>query len=450
MDCGFLRAAWKWAHGGEGKRARNQLLTCGLRHSQVGAPSVRLNTVIRNLLGVINIVVEDLELVNEGVVIHLRPRAHKPRCGRCGRRCPGYDRRPPRRWRHLALGRWPFWLEYAPQRVECSRCGVTVEEVPWAAHGSRFTKEFEEMTAYLAQRMDQTAVRLLMGINWRSVGAIVARVVKERLDPQRLENLYVIGVDEISFRRHHNYITVVVDHARRRVVWTGEGKSSDTLERFFAELGADRSARITTATIDMSQAYITVLQDRAPQAQIIFDRFQVQRLASDAVDEVRREQVRDAKGTDQAGWIKDTRFALLKNPWNLTGMERLRLSAVQQHNRPLYRAYLLKETLAKTLDYLKLGRAKKALGQWLSWAARSRPAPFVKLAKTIKRHKDGILAYIPSRQTNGLTEGLNNKTRLITRRAYGFHSAEALEAMIHLCCGGIALNPPLPSPTFTS
>ncbi len=410
---------------------------------------MRLNTVIRKLLGVINIVVEDLELVPEGLVIRLRPRTRKPRCGKCGHRCPGYDRSPPRRWRHLALGRWPFWLEYAPRRVECRRCGVTVEQVPWAAHGSRFTREFEEMTAYLAQRMDRTAVCLLMGIDWRTVGTIVARIVQERLDPQRLENLYVIGVDEISFRRHHNYITVVVDHARTRVVWTGEGKSSETLERFFAELGPERSRKIETATIDMSPAYINVLEERAPQAQIVFDRFHVQRLASDAVDEVRREQVRQVKGTDDATWIKGTRFALLKNPWNLTGLERLRLSAVQRRNRSLYRAYLLKETLAKTLDYLQLGRAKKALGQWLSWATRSRLKPFVKLAQTIKRHKDGILAYIPGRQTNGLTEGLNNKTRLITRRAYGFHSAEALEAMIHLCCGGITLNPPLPSPTST-
>jgi len=305
------------------------------------------------------------------------------------------------------------------------------------------------MTAYLAQRMDRTAVRLLMGIDWRSVGTIVARIVTERLDPQRLENLYVIGVDEISFRRHHNYITVVVDHARKRIVWTGEGKSSETLGRFFTTLGPERSQKIEAATIDMSQAYISVLKERAPQAQIVFDRFHVQRLASDAVDEVRREQVREAKGTEQSAWIKDTRFALLKNPWNLTGIEQLRLSAVQRHNRPLYRAYLLKETLARTLDYLQLGRATKALGQWISWATRSRLKPFVKLAKTINRHKDGILAYIPSRQTNGLTEGLNNKTRLITRRAYGFHSAEALQAMIHLCCGGITLNPPLPSPTST-
>lgn len=191
---------------------------------------------------------------------------------------------------------------------------MIVEQVPWAAHGSRFTREFEEMTAYLAQRMDQTAVRLLMGINWRTVGTIVARVVAERLDRRRLEDLYVIGVDEISFRRHHNYITVVVDHARRRVVWTGEGKSSETLERFFTDLGPERSAQIKTATIDMSPAYISVLQDRAPQAEIIFDRFHVQRLASDAVDEVRREQMRESRGTDQAGHSCHASCSLLIPP----------------------------------------------------------------------------------------------------------------------------------------
>lgn len=406
-----------------------------------------MNTVVRKLLGVSSIVVEELELEEEGLVIHLRPRSGKPRCGKCGHRCPGYDRSPRRRWRHLALGRWPFWLEYTPRRVHCRRCGVTVEQVPWAVHGSRFTKEFEEMTAYLTQRMDRTAVRLLMGIDWRTVGTIVTRIVKERLDPHRLENLYVIGVDEISFRRHHNYITVVVDHLRKRVVWTGEGKGADTLERFFDALGPERTKQLRTATIDMSPSYISALERHAPQAEIIFDRFHVQRLASVAVDKVRRQQVRELQGTDEGRFIKWSRYALLKNPWNLTGLEKLRLSEVQRHNRPLYRAYLLKETLARALDYFDLGRATKALDEWISWASRSRLKPFVKVAQTIKKYKAGILAYIPGRQTNGFTEGLNNKIRLITRRAYGFHGAESLKAMIHLCCGGITLDPPLPSPT---
>jgi transposase len=358
-------------------------------------------------------------------------------------RCPGYDTCGTRKWRHLSLGRVPIWLEYAPRRVSCRKCGIITEKVPWAAHLSRFTLEFEEMVAYLSQRMDRSAVRTLMGINWRTVGTIVQRIVAERLDPKRFDNLYVIGVDEISFRRNHEYVTVVVDHAKRRVVWTGEGKSSDSLKRFFDELGPERAMQIKTVTLDMSAAFIAAVREAAPQAELIFDRFHVQKLAGEALDEVRRSLVRI--GGTLAQFIKNARWALLKNPWNLTQREGEKLRDVQRTNRPLYRAYLLKETLAKALDYLQPGRAAKALDDWIAWAKRAHLAPFAKLAKTIQEHRDGILAYIPQRLSNGLTEGLNNKTRLITRRAYGFHGYRALAAMIHLCCGGIPLDPPLPA-----
>jgi transposase len=332
------------------------------------------------------------------------------------------------------------------RRAECPEHGVVTERVPWANHESRFTTEFEELTAYLAQQMDKTAVCTLLGINWRTVGTIVARIVKTRLDPKRLENLYVIGVDEISFRRHHEYVTVVVDHAKRRVVWTGEGKGADTLKKFFDELGEERSKRITDVTLDMSAAYIAAVRDRAPQATLTFDRFHVQKLANEALDEVRRAEVREAVG-EKTSFIKKARWALLKNPWNLTRKQGQKLREIQQNNRRLYRAYLLKESLAKVLDYLQPGRASAALEDWLRWARRSRLKPFVKLAGTVAKHAEGILAYVKTRLTNGLTEGLNNLIRLITRRAFGFHSAGALQAMIQLCCGGIVLNPPLPSPT---
>jgi transposase len=406
---------------------------------------VRVTTVLRKLLGVTGLWVEGVSFEEDGLVVEVRPSWRRRRCGQCGQRARVKDRRPSRRWRHLALGRIPIWLRYAPRRVACSSCGVVGEKVPWAAHNSRFTLEFEEMTAYLAQQMSQTAVRLLLGIDWRTVGSIVARVVQERLDPKRLEDLYVIGVDEISYRRHHHYLTVVVDHARRRVVWTGEGKSQTTLAAFFEELGAERSEQLTHVVMDMSEAYRSVVEEKAPQAEIVFDRFHVQRLASDAVDEVRRQQVRAHAGAGYAAILKYSRWALLKNPWDLTRREKDKLRDIEQNNQPLYRAYLLKEMLADCLDYHQPKRATEKLEQWLRWASRSRLKPFVKLARTIRRHKDRILAYVKTRLTNGLTEGLNNKVRLIMRRAFGFHSADAVMSMIHLCCGGIRLDPPLPS-----
>jgi transposase len=412
-----------------------------------GGSPVRVTTVMRKLLGCRELIVTSVGFGEEGLVLDVKPRWRRPRCGQCGRTRSGHDRSAPRRWRHLSLGRVRFWFRYAPRRVNCRLCGVITERVPWAAHDSVFTRDLEEMTAYLAQRMDKTAVRKQMGINWRTVGTIVKRIVSERLDPARLEDLYVIGVDEISFRRHHEYLTCVVDHLKGRIVWAGEGKSGDTLRRFFDELGPARSAEIGFATVDLAAAYIGVIRERAPQAQLAYDRFHVQRLASDAVDKVRREQVHELAGTAEAASVKHSRWALLKNPWNLTQREGEKLREVQRSNMPLYRAYLLKEELARGLDMRQPNVAERHLNEWISWALRSRLKPFVRVARTIKKHIDGILTYIRTRLTNGLVEGLNNKTRLITRRAYGFHGAQALAAMVFLCCGGITLDPPLPLPT---
>lgn len=183
---------------------------------------------LEELLRVKGLVVSGARIEPHGVEVEVRPRQRSARCGQCGRPCPGYDRAPVRLWRHLSLGPTAFWLRYAPRRVQCREHGVKVERVPWAAHDSRFTHEFEEMTAWLAQRMDKTATCKLMGINWRTVGTVVERVVAARLDPRRLEELYVIGVDELSFRRHHEYVTVVVDHLKKRVVWVGGGHRAQT------------------------------------------------------------------------------------------------------------------------------------------------------------------------------------------------------------------------------
>ena len=196
----------------------------------------------------------------------------------------------------------------------------------------------------------------------------------------------------------------------------------------------------------MAAGYIKAIEESLPQAQIVFDRFHVERLALDALDEVRRAMVREVKGTAEGKAIKGLRFLLLKNPYNLSSGQEQKLSAVQQTHRRLYRAYLLKETLAEALDQDDVDLARQLLRDWLSWASRSRLKPFVKTARTIRKHFEGILAYVQTRLTNGLTEGFNNKLRVIARRAYGFHSPQPLIAMLLLTCGGIQLKPPLARP----
>ena len=243
----------------------------------------------------------------------------------------------------------------------------------------------------------------------------------------------------------------MLNHDTGKVVWASQGKTAETLCTFFDLIGQEQCEGIATVTIDMSAAYEKAIRERLPNATIIFDRFHVQQLSSDAVDEVRRGQHRarqDAGATEEATVITGTRFALLKNPWNLTRDEGRKLRAVQDNNAQLFRAYLLHQTLASALDYLQPKRARRALDDWLSWACRSKLAPFVRVSRTIRSKKDGVLAYVRERLTNGIVEGTNNRLRMVARRAFGFHSPDALISMLYLCCGGIELHPPLPQRYF--
>ena len=349
------------------------------------------------------------------------------------------------------MGRTRVVVEYTQRRVQCAPCGgVRVERVPWAAHASWFTEPLEELVAYLAMATDRTTVTRLLGISWRAVGHIITSVVERKGGSQSLVGVRRIGIDEFSYRKRHRYVTVIVDHDTRRVIWAAPGRGAATLKAFFDKLGPEGVARLQTVTMDMAGGYLKALREQAPHVEIVFDRFHVQRLASDALDAVRRALWQQLKGSAGGTAIKKTRFVLLKSPARLTRDERARLSDIQRTNRPLYRAYLLKEALVDVFEYRQPARARKALDDWLGWASRSRLAPFVRAARTIRKHAVGILAYFQERLTNGLVEGINTRLRMIARRAYGFHSAYALIAMIRLCVGGITLNPPLPGPTQPS
>jgi transposase len=402
---------------------------------------VRVTTLLRSLLGLEETRVLDVNFDELGLVIDVAPTWRRGRCSECGQVCPGYDRDRGRRWRHLDLAGMTLHLRYDTRRVDCPRCGVKVERVPWAETSSWFTRPFEDHVGYLAQRSDKTTVSDIMRVAWDTVGTIIQRVVARRQRPDVLDGLTHIGVDELSYRRHHEYITVVVDHKRGHVVWAHPGKNADTLKAFFDELGTERCAKLEAVTIDMSGAYIKAVTECSPQAQIIFDRFHVQRLVQDAVDEVRRDEVRAAPSAEEGKELKGTRWALLKSFWNLSLFDSARLAMLQRDNKRLYRAYLLKEALVGVLDCRSESLARQKLDEWVRWARRSRLDPFKRVAATIREHADGILAYVRSGLSNGRTEGLNGKARTITRRSFGFHSAHGLIALLKLCCSGIHLYP---------
>jgi len=402
---------------------------------------MRATTLLGRLLGLKKTRILGMTFDDLGLVVDVTPGTRVPYCSSCGRRVAAVrDRYAGRRWRHLDLAALRVWLRYTIRRVDCPRCGVVVELVPWAETQSWFTYEFEEQVAYLAQRADKTTLSTLMRVSWKTVGAIIERVLPRHQSADPLDGLTHIGIDELSYRRHHEYVTVIVDHVCGGVVWAHPGKNAETLNTFFKELGKERCTQLEAVTLDMSAAYLKAVTEASPQARVIFDRFHVQRLAHEALDKVRREEVREADPEDRSA-LKKTRFALHKNPWNLSTLEVAKVAEVQKVNRPLYRAYLLKETLAAILDGRQVNVARRKLLEWIDWAARSRLRPFQKLAGTVRGHLEGILAYVATGLSNGRTEGLNGKIRTITRRSFGFHSATSLIALIFLCCSGITLRP---------
>lgn len=410
---------------------------------------MRASTVLRILLGIQDLAVRGFHLEPTGLVVDVAPAWTIPRCGECGARCRSVHDGRERRWRHHDLAGMTLHLRYRIRRARCPDCGtVKTERVPWAAHGSHFTYAFEERAAFLAQQCSKTAVTKLLRTTWRTLGTLIRRVVGRAHDAagDRLDGLRLIGVDELSYRRHHEYVTVVVDHERRRIVWAARGKSAATLKRFFEELGAERCAKLEAVTIDLSGAYIKAVTEASPAATLVFDRFHVQRLAHDALDETRRDEVRKAQGADAKAALKGTRWALQKSPWNLTDVEVQTLAQLERTNRPLFRAHLLKESLTAILDGRQINVARRRLEQWIAEARRSRLPHFRRVARTIEKHLHGILEYIRVRLTNGPIEGLNGKARVITRRAFGFHSASALIAMLFLCCGGVHVTPAFSAP----
>lgn len=414
---------------------------------------MRATSVFRKLLAVTSLLVAGVLVEEEDrvLVLKVKPRWRAPRCGCCGRIAPYVETKTePKHWKAMPWGWYLIVLEYRLRRVNCPEHGIRVEQVPWARKDSRFTKDFEEMASFLARSTDKTAVSNLLGICWTAVGSIIERVVGERLDEHRFDNLRRIGIDEFSYRKRHNYITTVVDHDTRRIIWAGKGRGSDTLDAFFKEMGEERCKMLELVTMDMAGGYLKSVKAHAKKAKIVFDRFHVQRLTTEALDEVRREIWREIKNTDEGSEVKGLRFILLKRPWKLDVTEKQKLADLQQANRPLYRAYLLKERLATILGYVRPGHVGRELKQWLWWASHSRLQPFVKAARTIREHKKGVLAYIDERYTNGIVEGFNNLLRMVARRAFGFHSHDALIKMLFLVAGGIELHPPLPGEDWFS
>ena len=401
-------------------------------------------------------------------------------------------------WRHLDLGTWRLEVHARLRRLRCPEHGVHVEGVPFARDGARFTRDFENLVAWLATKTDKTATCRLTRIDWQTIGRIIKRVADELIDTDRLTGLFEISIDEVAWRKGHRYLTLVGDHRRGCVVWGTEGKGQAAADQFFSQLdpprpdppahagqpswqpvpaimvpfgpcptvpagdgipgawlqdGSElepaifaRASRLSAVSMDMTGGYAKSVREHAPQATIVIDNYHVVALATKALDEVRREhwnELRHAGTTDAAKQFKADRWALLRNPDDLTDRQATILAAIQVGGGKVARAWAMKEMVrAIFAPGLTVEAVGELLDRLLARLSRCRLKPFIRLGRTIRKHREGILAARRLKLSNARAEAQNNKVKLIVRRAFGFHSAQAALALVHLTCGPITLTLP--------
>jgi transposase len=442
--------------------------------------AMRVSTAFSRLLCLPGVWVRSVSFEPDRVVVTVALRARLLRCPKCSYSTRHRESKQHHDsvWRHLDLGRWRLEVHARLRRLRCPEHGALVEGVPFARDGARFTRDFEDLVAWLATKTDKTATCRLTRIDWQTIGRVIERVGGELIDGDRLTGLFEISIDEVAWRKGHRYLTLVGDHRRRCVVWGCEGKGRAAADQFFAELDpksdctspqpqppqaaeiqaeppaeADaedhvgkRAAKLRAVSMDMGEGYAKSVREHAPQAVICIDNFHVVQLATKALDEVRREhwnELRHTGDTGAAKQFKDSRWSLLKNPGDLTEAQADTLAALHATGGKVPRAWAMKEMVRAIFAAgITADAVDELIDQLLARLSRSRLKPFVRLGRTIRKHREGILAARRLNLSNARAEAMNNRVKLIVRRAYGFHSANAALALVHLTCGPVKLTLP--------
>jgi transposase len=411
------------------------------KHDEEERPEVLIETFIRKQLRLKSHTVTNVEESEERMTVYIARLGRRLlRCGLCRQRCREvYDVCKERTWRDLSMRKLSLRLCYRPRRVDCPRCGVRVEDFPWAEPWARVTTTLANAVAVLARELSWQGTARHYGLNWKSVATIVKRAVEYGLRHRHRPPVHVIGIDEVSRRKGQVYLTVVYDLERRVLLWVGDDRTEEAVKPFFTkEMGRRRCRTLRVVCMDMWAPYANLVREHATRAQILFDRFHIVKHLHAAVEEVRRSEMRRLSLQERVVF-KRSRWLLLKNPWNLTGDQKERLSTMVRWNTPIVRAYYLKESFQLFWDYRQPARAKAHLKKWMRSAMGSRLEPFNKFVRTLRSHLDGILPWTTQRVSNGAVEGMNNKIKSISHRSFGFRTAENFIAAIYHCCARLPL-----------
>lgn len=374
--------------------------------------------------------------------VYLQPRkGSRGVCSNCCQKRPGYDVGPPRSFDFVPLWGMAIWFVYAMRRVDCWRCGVVVEKVPWADGKKHTTHALVWFLASWAKVLAWKEVARRFRFSWDTVFRCVEHAVRWGLEHRSLDGILAIGVDELAWKKGQKYLTLVyqLDHGHRRLLHIACNRTAQSFHAFFDMLGPERSKAIVFVASDMWKAFRSVVRNRCSTAIHVLDRFHVMQLLSKAIDTVRREEVRSLKAAGRPALLTKTRWLLLKRRENLTPKERPRLRQLLRINLRSVRACLLKEHFLHFWTYRSDLRADRFLARWTTMAMRSRLDPFKKFARTLRQHRRELLNWFAARGlfAHGATEGFNNKARITTRKAYGFRNYKHAEIALYHALGNL-------------
>jgi transposase len=376
------------------------------------------------------------------LLIEIIARAHsRPICSSCGRRRPGYDSLAPRMFEFVPLWGIQVFFLYALRRVNCKRCGVKVEAVPWADGKNTLTKAYMQFLAKWAKRLSWKEVARCFRTSWEKVFRSVEWSVQWGLANRDMSDIRSIGVDEVLWHRGHKYLTIVyqIDSDCKRLLWVGRDRTIKTLLRFFRVFGKERSGQLLFVCTDMWKPYLKVIAKKASQAIHVLDRFHITMQMNKAIDEVRAQETRDLKAKGLMPILTHSRWCLLKRPENLTAKQEIKLSDLLRYNLKAIRSYLLKEDFQFFWDYVSPHWAGIFLDRWCRRAIKSRIKPMQKVARMLGSHRELLLNWFRARKTisSGVIEGFNNKLKLNTRKSYGFRTFRAAEIMLYHTLGDL-------------
>lgn len=365
----------------------------------------------------------------------------RPICSGCNRKGPGYDRLEVRPFEFVPLWGILVFFLYAMRRVDCRACGVKVEAVPWSSGKSTLTKAYAYFLAAWAKRMSWSEVAFAFKTSWESVFRSVEMVVEWGLKHRVLDGIKAIGVDEVLWQRGYKFLTVVyqIDDGCRRLLWVGRDRTVKTLLRFFRQFGRVRATALQFVCSDMWKPYLKVVAKKAAQAVHVLDRFHIMAKMNKAIDEVRANEARELKAKGMGNVLKGARWTLLKRPENRTPSQEVKLSELVRYNLRAVRSHLLREEFQFFWTYVSPFWAGTLLDRWCRKVMRSRIEPMKKIARSLRAHEPLILNWFRARGliSTGAVEGMNNKLKVITRRAFGFRTYRATEIALYHALGNL-------------